>query len=206
MQMIATKLILSQEAIKRLRISDAYSIHRVVYSLFDRSTVESHRILYSDLGGDFFNHSVLIISDRTPNVDNLAVKVVVNSKPIPDNLFRLGYYRFRTKINVSKKDSKTKKIVPIRNKEEIINWFVQKSPNVWGFSPLNNNLEIEKIEALNFKGKNNQEVYIHQVTLAGILKVADLDKFKKSFSLGLGRGKAFGCGLLEIYPITNINN
>lgn len=206
MQMIATKLILSQEAIKRLRISDAYSVHRVVYSLFDRSTVENHRILYSDLGGDLFNHSVLIISNRTPNVDNLPLKVVVNSKPIPDNLFRLGYYRFRIKINVSKKDSKAKKIVPIRNKEEIIKWFVEKSPNAWGFSPLNNNLEIEKIEVLNFRGKDTHEVYIHQVTLAGILTVADLDKFKKSFSLGLGRGKAFGCGLLEICPIANINN
>jgi CRISPR system Cascade subunit CasE len=204
--MIVTKLCLNQHSIKKLRISDSYSIHRVVYSLFDRLNSESDRLLYSDLGGDFFNHVVLIMSNKEPNVQNLPDGVIVNTRSIPDDLFSFGHYRFKTKLNVSRRDSKTKKIVPIKSRDEISSWFLKKSPDSWGFLPLKSNLEIEKVEGISFHGKNNNLVTINQVTFSGILKVEDLEKFRKSFFSGLGRGKAFGCGLLEIYPIKNINN
>ena len=40
-------------------------------------------------------------------------------------------------------------------------------------------------------------------TLKGELRVTDLDYFRQSFLQGIGRGRAFGFGLLQIVPFTD---
>ena len=43
-----------------------------------------------------------------------------------------------------------------------------------------------------------------QVDLSGHLRVTDREKFIQTFFRGFGRGRAFGCGLLQIVPIVDI--
>ena len=59
MSLIASVLHLDRAAIKALRVTDLYSLHRVVYSLYpdvrsetDKADSASSGILYADLGGD----------------------------------------------------------------------------------------------------------------------------------------------------------
>ncbi|MEI3281846.1 MAG: type I-E CRISPR-associated protein Cas6/Cse3/CasE [Enterocloster sp.] len=49
------------------------------------------------------------------------------------------------------------------------------------------------------QGKNR--VSIKGVTYEGILKVCDEDKFKELLVTGIGRGKAYGMGLLTIVHV-----
>ncbi len=75
MSMIASVLHLDRPAMKALRITDAYSLHRVVYSLYDdirnpesKATSESSGILYADQGGDYKGRKILMLANRQPMV------------------------------------------------------------------------------------------------------------------------------------------
>jgi CRISPR system Cascade subunit CasE len=55
---------------------------------------------------------------------------------------------------------------------------------------------------MQFNKKGNQ-VTLGSATLQGGLTVIDREKFKHSFCQGIGRGRAFGFGLLQIVPNSN---
>ena len=40
-----------------------------------------------------------------------------------------------------------------------------------------------------------------QAHVSGQLQVIDRDRFQESFAQGIGRGRSFGCGLLQIVPL-----
>ncbi|MDO6748885.1 type I-E CRISPR-associated protein Cas6/Cse3/CasE, partial [Gilvimarinus sp. 1_MG-2023] len=88
-ELYASALHLDRKAVKALKITDPYSLHRVVYSLFPdiRTEAEKHShiqsgIVYADQGGDFHGRKVLMVSDRPPmeRVDGQYGDVI--SKPI----------------------------------------------------------------------------------------------------------------------------
>lgn len=47
---------------------------------------------------------------------------------------------------------------------------------------------------------NGKPMIFHEVEFTGVLRISDLDEFRIGWSKGLGRGKAFGYGLLMIRP------
>lgn len=50
-----------------------------------------------------------------------------------------------------------------------------------------------------FKSKeNNREVILRTATFEGVLTISNLERFKKTLLSGIGRAKAYGCGLLTI--------
>ena len=66
--MIASVLHLSRADVKALKITDAYSLHIAVYSLFDDIRTENEKqksvpsgILYADKGGDFHGRKILLL-------------------------------------------------------------------------------------------------------------------------------------------------
>ena len=90
MKMIASVLELSRQDIKALRITDPYSLHRMVYSLYDdiRSDAEkqssvSSGILYADQGGDYKSRKILLLANRQPHTKIDGLYGEVRSKDIP---------------------------------------------------------------------------------------------------------------------------
>ena len=70
MSLIASVLHLDRQASKALRITDPYSLHRVVFSLYDdvrsveeKSASQASGILYADQGGDFRGRRILLLAD-----------------------------------------------------------------------------------------------------------------------------------------------
>ena len=68
--MFASRYRLSPHDAKALRVTDTYSLHRVVYGLFD-DVREGDRekgsgILFVDMGGGKYGRQLLILSDRQP--------------------------------------------------------------------------------------------------------------------------------------------
>ena len=71
MSLIASVLKLDRAAVKALRITDPYSLHRVVYGLYpdvrDAGGKAGHTpsgILHADQGGDFHSRNILLLADR----------------------------------------------------------------------------------------------------------------------------------------------
>lgn len=204
--MIAGVLRLSRGDIKSLKITDQYSLHRVVYSLFsdDRSVSEKSGhapsgFLFADKGGDFSHRQIIFLSDRQPLAPDFGE---VETKPISASYLQHELYRFEVRLNPSKRQKDTGKTVPIKGREAIGDWFAQKAPKSWGFIVNREQLDINHLAVEQFKGKDSHAITLSSATISGALQVVDRELFISSFKTGLGRGRAFGFGLLQITPIT----
>lgn len=203
--MIAIALHLSRADVKALKITDAYSLHRVVYDLFDdvrsmeeKSTSVPSGILYADKGGDFHGRKILMLSNRQPNIPEHGE---LSIKKISDSFLGYEHYRFEVVMNPTKRENQSRKIIALKTRETIADWFIEKAAP-WGFAVSPEHLEVREIEVKRFeKKKGGQTVTQGQAKLTGRLTVTDKIKFVQSFQNGIGRGKAFGCGLLQIVPL-----
>lgn len=208
--MIAGLLSLTRIDIKNLKITDAYSLHRVVYSLFDDVRTEAEKsasipsgILYVDKGAskndNFNSRKILLLSNRKPNTPDFGELLF---RKVPENFLEHDRYRFEVVINPTKRDKITAKIVSIKGRDNIALWFIEKSEKNWGFIVKSESLQIIHCGVRAFDKKGNS-VTQGSATLQGEFVVTQREKFKASFKQGIGRGRAFGFGLLQIVPITD---
>ncbi len=208
MNLVASVLHLDRRAVKKLRITDPYSLHRVVYSLYEdvrdtkqKSASTSSGILYADHGADISGRRILLLSDRAPADKADGQYGYVQSKSIPPNFLEYDQYRFKVIVNPTRRDHKSRKLVPVKGRNDIRQWFSDRASSSWGFKVHQDSLQVDQIEVLKFKDKNSNNVTIAQAHVQGVLQPIDRDKFRDSFSKGVGRARAFGCGMLQIVPI-----
>jgi CRISPR system Cascade subunit CasE len=207
--MIASLLTLTRADIKALGLKDAYSLHRIIYDLYEdvRSTQEKQTstpsgILYVDKGGDWQSKRILMLADRPPRIPQHGR---IESRSIHDNFLQHDQYAFEVRINPSKRDKSTGKIVAIHSSDAIKKWFIHKAPDSWGFNLAPEKLQIQNISVQTFE-KKNHKITQGSASLIGQLTVLNRDRFAQSFRQGIGRGRAFGFGLLQIVPlITSIH-
>ncbi|SIS84954.1 type I-E CRISPR-associated protein Cas6/Cse3/CasE [Insolitispirillum peregrinum] len=210
MSMIAAVLRLDRAAVQALRITDPYSLHRVIYSLFPDVRDDAAKqgstpsgILFADKGGDARGRKILILSDRSPQPEKLGEWGELDSKPVPAGFLNHSRYRFEVVINPTRRDSASRKLVPVRQRHDIAEWFCQAAARSWGFAADADGLTVSTADVLQFRGKGQQPVTIARATVQGTLTVTDADLFQQSFQRGIGRGRAFGCGLLQLVPLAN---
>jgi len=206
--LIASVLQLDRRALKALKITDLYSLHRVVYSLFEdvRSVSEKSSsvpsgILWADQGGDFHGRRILLLSDRPPASRVNQEFGEVACKPINSDFLCHNRYRFKVIINPTRRANASRKLVPVKGRAQISQWFKDRAVNSWGFQVTEQDLQIDKMKVVQFTDKSGRQVTQAQVEVQGSLTVTDDAQFKRSFSAGIGRGRAFGCGLLQIVPL-----
>lgn len=208
MTLIASVLHLDRKAIKALKITDPYSLHRVVYSLFEDVRSEQEKqasstsgILYAEQAGDYKSRKILLLSNRSPKEKVDGKYGEVQSKAISDSFLHHSNYRFKVIVNPTKRDSASRKLVPIRGREAIHDWFAERAKTSWGFEVLPDQLQVDSINVLQFKDKSQRDITMAQASVQGTLQVTDQQQFINSFSQGIGRGRAFGCGLLQLVPL-----
>jgi CRISPR system Cascade subunit CasE len=185
---------LNRSDCKALKITDAYSIHRVVYELFPG---ESRDFLFADKGGDVKSRQILILSERSPEAPQFGE---ISSKPIPDRFLEHDYYGFEVTLNPTKRDKQTGKTVAIRGRENLHKWFLDKAPSL-GFEIKAEILEVRHAGVQTFDIGNGKVVTHNSATFVGKLQVTDRVKFQNSFRKGIGRAKGFGFGLFQIIPL-----
>lgn len=207
MTVIASVLHLDRRAVKALRITDPYSLHRVVYSLYEdirgeeaKGGSEASGILYADQGGDFHGRKILLLANRSPSGCIDGQYGVVRSKPISDDFLEHAQYRFKVVINPTRRDSASGKLLPVKGREAVVDWFCERTLS-WGFQVSTEHLQVDQLDVLQFQGKQHHPITLAQAHLQGQLQVNDHDQFRNSFCRGIGRGRAFGCGLLQIVPL-----
>ncbi len=203
----ASVLRLSRADIKILKIIDTYSLHKVIYGLFDdvrtdtqKQESESSGILWVDKGGDFNTRQILMLSNRKPHQTPQFGEV--ETKTINAGFVAHEYYGFEVVINPSKRNKQTRKIEAIRKRDDIALWAIERSHQSWGFEINPDHLYVQ-INPVQTFSKGGQAVVHSSAHLKGELKVIDRAKFIQSFTQGIGRGKAFGFGLLQIIPLTH---
>jgi CRISPR system Cascade subunit CasE len=208
MSMIASVLHLDRKAVKALRITDPYSLHRVVYSLYAdvrsseaKSASQSSGILFADQGGDFAGRRILLLADRAPADCIDGQYGQVQSKAIPEGFLDHAQYRFNVIVNPTRRDNASRKLVPVKGREAIGQWFCERAAQSWGFQVSAQHLQVDRVEVLQFKDKQQNPVTLAQAHLQGQLRITDAAQFRNSFTQGIGRGRTFGCGLLQIAPL-----
>lgn len=208
MNMIASVLRLERRDIQALRITDLYSLHRVVYSLYPdersdakKATSETSGILYADQGGDIRGRNILLLANRQPNPCIDGRWGSVESRSIPTHFLDKDLYRFQVTINPTRRNNVSRKLVPVKGREEIAAWFTDRATASWGFQINSRHLQVDHVQVQHFKDKHQHPVTLAQAQVQGVLKVADRERFIRSFQQGIGRGRAFGCGLLQIVPL-----
>lgn len=208
MSMIASVLHLDRLAVKALRITDPYSLHRVVYSLYpdvrsdaDKSQSHASGILYADQGGDHRGRKILMLADRQPAQKVEDQYGEVQSKPLPEGFLNHSQYRFKVIVNPTRRHNASRKLVAVRGREAITDWFVERAESSWGFIVARPQLQVDRIDVLQFNDKQQRPVTIGQAHIQGLLRVSDPQQFKISFAQGIGRARAYGCGLLQIVPV-----
>ena len=210
MTLIASALHLDREAVKALRVTDAYSLHRVVYSLYEdvrnceqKINSTPSGILYADQGGDVRGRKILMLANREPRsmVDGRYGKV--HRKSISGDFLEHQKYRFQIIVNPTRRDSASRKLMVVRGRNEVASWFSDRATSSWGFSVSQQHLQVNKIEVLQFKDKEKRNVTICQAHIQGFLYVTDSEVFANSFTQGVGRARAYGCGLLQIVPVVD---
>lgn len=207
MTMIASVLHLERKDIRSLRITDLYSLHRVVFSLYedvrdDEAKVRGQNsgILFADQGGDARGRRILMLSDRPPSQNVEGQYGQVRSNPIPDDFLDHSLYRFKVIVNPTRRDSASRKLLPVKGRESIGAWFCERAQASWGFCTPAEQLQVGEVSVQQFKDKRQNEVTICQAHVEGLLTVTDRAQFQRSFIQGIGRARAFGCGLLQIVP------
>lgn len=206
MMMYASVLKLNRQASKALQVKDIYSLHRVVYSLFEDTRTAADKaasvpsgIQWVDKGGDAVSRTILMLSDRLPRISEPVLEGLVNSKPIAESFFNYPHYRFEVVLNPTQRDKTTGKTRPVVGREAIATWFQQRAQANWGFSVQGEQLQVERVDVRAFKAKT--QVTLQQAKLSGYLTVNDTPTFKHSFERGIGRSRSFGCGLLQVVPV-----
>lgn len=200
----AAVLRLSRGDVKALRVTDAYSVHRVVYGLFAPARDEAGKhasqpsgIVYADRGGDFHHRRILLLADRMPNLS--PQHGTVECKRIPPQFLQHRRYAFEVVVNPTRRDGQTGKLAAVRGREEIADWFAERAVASWGFRVDRRQLQVDRVTVQRFV-KGGHTITHGSAALKGELEVLDRDRFKQSFRCGIGRGRAFGFGLLQIAP------
>lgn len=208
MSLIASVLHLDRQASKALRITDPYSLHRVVYSLYEdvrtdeeKGASQTSGILYADQGGDLHSRQILLLADRMPAECIDGQYGHVQSKPIADSFLEHDRYRFKVIINPTRRDNASRKLLPVKGREAIGDWFCQRALQSWGFRVSPEHLQVGRVDVLSFKGKQQHPITVAQAHIQGQLEVTNRAQFHNSFARGIGRARTFGCGLLQIVPL-----
>ncbi|MOA24803.1 CRISPR-associated endoribonuclease Cse3 [compost metagenome] len=125
----------------------------------------------------------------------------MQSKALPESFLDHARYRFKVIINPTRRDSASGRLLPVKGRHAIAHWFRERASANWGFQVDAELLQVDRLEVLQFKDKQQRQITLAQAHIQGQLQVSDPQRFRNSFSHGIGRGRAFGCGLLQIVPL-----
>lgn len=160
-----------------------------------------------ELGGNLY---LLVLSEDIPDLTAAtkqfgypgAVPETKDYTPLLDRITTDSRWQFRLTANptISIKTSagdnrgRVKAHVTVAHQEE---WLAERAA-ANGFSLEPGEYRVTKSQTHSFKKHGNHPVTLISVTYDGILTVTDPDKFRQTLTHGIGRGKAYGNGLLTI--------
>ena len=187
-----------------MRLHNNYDLHRVVYSLFENTRAhtpnsqESSGFLYADKGFVDQYRRILLLSNRSPRSRVSDRYGQVLSKEIAPTFLNHDRYQFEVIANPVKDTKSGRK--PLRDAAAIQDWFESRAPR-WGFALQPGTFASSTPEVMRITTPSGHQLVVSKSIISGQLRVLDRAFFTQAFTSGIGRARAFGCGLLQIKPI-----
>lgn len=201
-------------------------IHAMVLSCFPRSAKEENGRVLWRIDKRRNGIYLLIVSKLKPDLTVVQEQVgwshpdtakVLSYNRFLGNLTESGYYQFRLVVNpvrsVHSGAGTVRRKIPHTTVKAQKQWLLDKCEQ-YGFeipmvSEISSGAE-EATEAFQVvsrdtfsftKEKGKRKVTITTATYEGILKIKNIDRLKLALIEGIGRAKAYGCGMLTIIPL-----
>lgn len=201
--------IYNRRKIKDLTHAGAY--HNWVESSFPKEfkeNIRTRKLWRIDTLND--KYYLMVLSEEKPNLKLLerygveSTGVTKSYDKLLDSLKIGQKMRFRVSLNpiisISEKGRKRGVVKNIIGDKNQRNFLLNRSKKN-GFSLDENEFFAvrKKTEVLR-KSSNRKEIFL-KLDFEGILTITDVEKFKNIMINGLGKKKAFGCGLITVIPL-----
>lgn len=115
--------------------------------------------------------------------------------------FRLTANPTRSKSRAGERGKVLAHITPYFQKQ----WLIEQSKKR-GFAIYEDGFEVVSSQWLHFDKRGRNAVTLLSATFEGVLTVTDEVLFRKTLTEGIGRGKAYGMGLLTLMRFSETNN
>lgn len=138
--------------------------------------------------------TILLASDDEPDKEALGKYGKVTTKSYDrflDNISIQRPYRFKLVANPLQMGIKDRRI-PCHGNNERLEW-LEKQGKRYGFKVIQAQVTGYKENKIRKHGFT-----VKSVTFEGVLQITDTKKFKQALKQGIGREKAYGCGLMTI--------
>ncbi|MCT1996747.1 type I-E CRISPR-associated protein Cas6/Cse3/CasE [Brachybacterium muris] len=204
----------------RRLLTNPQAMHAAVLSCFPQDThTDTSRVLWRiDQVEKAF--TLYIVGPEIPDLRVITEQAGWPSRPgqstdyVPflDRLMAGQEWRFRLSANPVKSipsmDGSRGKVVPHVTREQQVNWLVTRAA-VHGFELLGDtgddakhHVTVTRSEDLRFRrGESTRPVSLRRAQFDGALRVTDAEQLRASLQQGIGRARAYGCGLLTLAPL-----
>lgn len=138
--------------------------------------------------------SVLLVSEDEPDEEALGKYGNVTTKDYSKfvkNISSTRPYQFKLVANPLQMDIKNRRI-PCHGNSQRLEWLENQGAR-YGF-------KVIQAQVVGYKENKirKHRFTVKSVTFEGILQVIDTKKFKQALAQGIGREKAYGCGMMTI--------
>lgn len=152
---------------------------------------------------------LLVVSPNQPDLETLENYGVVGSaktKPYNNFLNRLENgmtVRFKATLNpvisLYQGPDQRGRVVPCLSEADQIQYLIDRSEkNGFVLAPEDFIITDKGFETLKKSGK--KDIKINKVTYEGVLTISDEDIFRTTLKEGIGKKKAYGCGMMTVIP------
>ena len=193
-----------------------YRLHQAFWSLFENNPDAKRDFLYRQ-EGQTDKLSFLVLSKRRPGNDNGLWEV--QTKKFAPKLQTGQRLHFSIRINpvIKRRDEDGRQqrhdlVMDLKKKanqqDQTQAELVQHATRQWlearstrnGFAIAEGSLVGQAYRQWRFTGKGGRKISFSSIDCAGLLRIADPERFNEALTRGIGPEKAFGCGLLLIRP------
>ena len=138
--------------------------------------------------------TILLASEDEPDkeaLDKYGKVIIKDYSKFINNVNTQRPYRFRLVANPLQSNIKDRRI-PCHGNQERLEWLIKQGAR-YGFKVIQ-----AKITGYKENHIRKYHFTVKSVTFEGILQVTDIEKFKQALAQGIGREKAYGCGLMTV--------
>jgi CRISPR system Cascade subunit CasE len=203
--------------------NDSYATHQLLWNLFPDDPVAKRDFIYRAEQNDGWP-LYFVLSKRKPI--SSSKMFTINTRDFSPVLTVGQNLMFDVRVNpvVSRKiegkkngahhdvwmDAKKKALAnnlnPLETEklkiEYVVKWLLDRADRC-GFSFDKDRLQITSYQQHRAIKKSADDLLYSTIDYRGSLTVTDIEKFKYTLENGIGRSKAFGCGLLLIKPVND---
>ncbi|MCL2865059.1 MAG: type I-E CRISPR-associated protein Cas6/Cse3/CasE [Lachnospiraceae bacterium] len=186
-------------------ISSPQILHAMVEGCFSQKNRTLWRL--DSLNGQLY---LLVVSKYEPNFESLQVQLCENGeigliKNYSSFLAKIENgqklrFRFRGNpvYNVVQNKGERGKVKPHMSEKHKRAWFLKISEKNGFVLEENSFIMVDTGQQRFYKQVKHNRVELSHATFEGILTVTDSEKFVTAMIHGIGRGKAYGCGMMTV--------